>query len=787
MQGRQSAKPQIVVFFIGMVVVFAVLYVGRLLTTMPTVQQGQSSAVVEEPMSSTEFVRAEASLLEQIRADPNNAPLYRALGELYAHVGRFDRAIGTYSQAISLDTTHARTYLLRGIAYAGSNALANASADFERALGLDVTLSQAVAAEYLNLAHATQESQLALTYLTRALELAPTQEIYTERGLVYAALGDLTNAANDYEQAVAQSAQPATFSGQFYALGQLAFDAGLYSDALTYFNRAIALDANEAVYYYMRARTNEVLQDVTASAADYEQAALLDVTLSPVVLRDLATAAYDRRDYAAAMTYYTRLTNADPADFDAYFGLVLSMEAGGNAENAYNLFLQMVSRFNTDLEQVRNLAQLAVRFGWQEQVIALYGAVLQVDPADADAYVQVGYAYMMLGDRTRGLQYAEQGVSLAPNNAALQISLGRMYFLVGNNEQAQTAFMRAAQLAPSNAQIFANLGEVATATGQTQQAIDYYEHALSLDPNHLFARQHLAQIYVETGEYSMARAHYEVAISLAPQDVSLYQDSAQLQALLGDTAGAVALYQQAISLLPDDPQPYDALAQYYASLGDYDDAVTYFSFALEHDFANSKVEGSVYGVVERLAETFTAQGDLVNAINHYEYLVTAGINVNARLSELYRIRGGRYIQNGREDLAISDFERAFTLNPEDPDIYDSLVHLHFDRGLAAYTTQNYDVAIPDLERLVQLNVRSPEYELSAMLPDAYYQRAQRLENQGNFQLAIDDYNRAAQYQAFAPTVQLHLGDLYYRLGAHEQSLTAYRSYIQLTESRTSSQ
>ncbi|MEQ8673552.1 MAG: tetratricopeptide repeat protein [Aggregatilineales bacterium] len=782
MDRRQSSKPQIMVFFMGMVVVFAMLYAGRVISENASTDHAQASIVVEEPMSSTEFVRAEASLLEQIRAEPDSPALYRALGELYAHVGRYDRAVSIYSQAIALDTTHARTYLLRGIASVGSSALTNAATDFERALGLDPTLTRAVAAEYVNLAHHTQDSRLALGYLTRALELAPSQPMYTERGLVYAALGDLTNASADYEQAVALTDQPSTFAAQFYALGQMAFDSGLFNDALTYFSRAIALEDNEAVYYYMRARTHESLNDVAASATDYEQAALLDASLSPVVLRDLANAAYARSDYPAAVTYYTRLTTANPDDFDAQFGLILSTQSAGNPETAYALFTQMVTRFNTDLEQVRNLAQLAVRLGWQEQVISLYGAVLQVDPSDADAYVQIGYAYMMLGDRTRGLQYAEQGVQIAPNNATLQFSLGRMYFMAGNSEQAQAAFLRAGQLAPANAQIFANLGEVTSVMGETQQAISYYEQALRLDPNLLSARQHLANIYTEDGEYALARAHLEVALSLAPNDATLYQDSARLQALLGDSAGAVAMYQRAIELKPDDPQPYDVLAQYFVSIEDYPNAITYFTFALDHDFNGSDVEGGVYGVVERLAETFNAQGDLINAINYYEYLVNAQVNVNARLSELYRVRGGKFTRDGRTDLAIADYERGFSLNPEDPDIYDSLVRLHFDRGINAYLAQNYDVAIVDLGRLMQLNVTSPEIELSAMLHDAYYQRAQGLEDQGNFQLAIEDYLRASQYQAFAPTVQLHLGDLYYRLGAHEQSLTAYRSYIQLTRS-----
>ena len=110
---------------------------------------------------------------------------------------------------------------------------------------------------------------------------------------------------------------------------------------------------------------------------------------------------------------------------------------------------------------------------------------------------------------------------------------------------------------------------------------------------------------------------------------------------------------------------------------------------------------------------------------------------------------------------------------------DALVNLRFARGTNAYNTANYDLAIADFERLAGLGVQLNTVDLNTLRYSAYYLRAQSRESDGFYTLALEDYARASEHPAYAPSALLHSGDLYYRLGQHEESLQAYRTYFQL--------
>ncbi len=780
-QGRRSAKPQVIVFMVALVAIFVLLYSDKLFNALsPFPSSNAQSTLVEQSLTTNEFIRQEAQLREQIRTDPENATHYRALGQLYLQVNRFDRALGAFNDALARDASSAVAYLRRGLAYAGLGDLSNASADYERTLSLESGLSATVSREYVALSHRTQNPTFAIAYLTRALDLAPTIDIFTERGHVHAALGDLVNAAADYENALRLADDTQLYGAYFYNLGQLAESAHLYQEAITYFDRAIALNNEEATYFYMRARVYDLLEQAQNAMSDYEYAITLSDDLQPTILRDLASRAYEQANFSQAITFYTRLIDLTPDDLFPYRQRAVSYHRMGDNVAAFGDLNMIIERFPDNPQVYRDVAWMSVQVENYDQALRFYNLAYELDPDNLDTYRQIGRTHLSLGQTGQALNVFTQIAQRQPDDPQSYRDLGFMYQAIGDDARAQNAFAQVLSYNGATVQDYDALATLFVNTGQWQSAIDVYSQGLALSPQNVMLRRKIAWTHAQIGEIARARAHYDIALGLAPDDPQTSRELAHLYQQIGERETARVTYERVIEIAPDDPQSHDDMGQFLVSIGQVAEALPYFATALERDFTSSQVSGGLYGVVERRAEAYFLLGDLSNTISNYEYLLASDVVVNARLAEVYALRGANYRQTNREDLAIADFERAFALMPDQISYRDAVVNLRYLRGTDAYNTANYDLAIADFERLAMLGVQLNNADINTLRYSAYYLRAQSREGVGLYTLALEDYARASEHPAYAPSALLHSGDLHYRLGQHEESLQAYRTYFQLT-------
>lgn len=94
----------------------------------------------------------------------------------------------------------------------------------------------------------------------------------------------------------------------------------------------------------------------------------------------------------------------------------------------------------------------------------------------------------------------------------------------------------------------------------------------------------------------------------------------------------------------------------------------------------------------------------------------------------YQNRANANFVMGEYDTAITDYNRAIELNPKEPSVY-------FSRGLAHFNKQSYTPAIADFDMVIQLDPKE------AM---AYFKRGNALEKTGNFERALGDYQKAVE-------------------------------------------
>lgn len=125
-----------------------------------------------------------------------------------------------------------------------------------------------------------------------------------------------------------------------------------------------------------------------------------------------------------------------------------------------------------------------------------------------------------------------------------------------------------------------------------------------------------------------------------------------------------------------------------------------------------------------LATVYYQMGDEMQTLNASSKI----IELDPEDGMAYYNRGSIYSNLGLYEKALQDLNRTIELMPDYPSAYNN-------RGLVHEKMEHFTEAIDDFNKAIELENS----------PVAYYNRANTRFEQGEYKLALDDYNNALQY------------------------------------------
>ena len=143
--------------------------------------------------------------------------------------------------------------------------------------------------------------------------------------------------------------------------------------------------------------------------------------------------------------------------------------------------------------------------------------------------------------------------------------------------------------------------------------------------------------------------------------------------------------------------------------------------------------------------------------------IPTDITVTANPAEANYFRGNAYHYKGDYDRAIADWDRAIQLKPDYADAYNN-------RGLTYDSKGDHDRAIADYDKAVQLK---PDFA------EAYLGRGAAYNYKGDYDRAIADYDKAVQLKPDYAGAYNNRGIAYDSKGDHDQAIADYGKAIQL--------
>lgn len=132
-------------------------------------------------------------------------------------------------------------------------------------------------------------------------------------------------------------------------------------------------------------------------------------------------------------------------------------------------------------------------------------------------------------------------------------------------------------------------------------------------------------------------------------------------------------------------------------------------------------------------------------------------------SSEYIARGNGYLKDGKKQEAISSFNKAVALNPNNIDAYES-------RGAAHFYNGQYALAAADFDRVLKTN----PYRVST-----YTAYASVLAAQGRFNDALEVLNIVERLNAATPETYFARAGVYYMLGKYDLAVADYTRVLQV--------
>lgn len=225
------------------------------------------------------------------------------------------------------------------------------------------------------------------------------------------------------------------------------------------------------------------------------------------------------------------------------------------------------------------------RQGEHEKARALFGAVLDDNPRQADAlhldglslhalgrhseamqrivdaiavkplepvfHVSAGAVAVAGGDALAALGHYKRALELDPENADACNNLGVALRSLGRFPEAEAVLRHAIRLRPDGAGAQLNLGVVLRSLGKTDEALAAFRKTVEIDPTLAAAHNNLGNALKSQRRYDEALASLDRAVELEPAYADAHFNRALVLAARGDPEAAEAAFAAAITLRRD--------------------------------------------------------------------------------------------------------------------------------------------------------------------------------------------------------------------------------------------
>ena len=289
----------------------------------------------------------------------------------------------------------------------------------------------------------SNERQKVVAEIKRNEEKFTASQLY-QRGAECYSKGELANAVNFYNQAIAMDSQ---YAAPLTGLGWIYNDQEQYAKAIEYFQKSIALYDGFAVPY-----------------------------------NGLSYAYNYSNEFNKAIEYANKAVQLDPKYAAAWNNIGFAYNNLGNYDKAienYNKAMAMAPNDEVPFANAGNVYYKQKNF---TKALEYYQKSININSNHSGVWYNLGNIYGQKGEINKAIDSYKKATALDPQNVRAWIMAGYLNNQQKNFEEAKRCFKKALKINPNSASAWAGLGFAYDGAEDYSNSLEAYKKAVELEP-----------------------------------------------------------------------------------------------------------------------------------------------------------------------------------------------------------------------------------------------------------------------------------------------------------------
>lgn len=377
----------------------------------------------------------------------------------------------------------------------------------------------------------------------------------------------------------------------------------------------------------------------------------------PAQLKASAREHIAKNEYPAAIIQLKNALQKQPESGEARLMLGEALLATGDVAGAESELRKASEQAATADKATALLARAMVLQGQHKKVDDTYRKTqLKDKTAQADLWLAVADARMGLGQNDRAREAVDAALEASPGHAAALVARARLLASAGKFDEAQAVLAQVLQQHPSDAAALKFQGDLLFyGLNQPDKALPLYEKALAARPSFHEARAGVVRVHLRMGRLDEAVKTLQQLKAVADGQSPTLLLEGQIAMLQGDLKAARAAAQKLLKKLPDN-----AWALELAGVIEYQAGALVQAEPLLEKAVSAAPDANL--ARRTLIQVQLRKGDVQKALS----LLPEGLDASKDAS-LLGVAAQAYLVSGNAALAQRYFEKAATLDPQDPE------------------------------------------------------------------------------------------------------------------------
>lgn len=256
----------------------------------------------------------------------------------------------------------------------------------------------------------------------------------------------------------------------------------------------------------------------------------------------------------------------------------LLLSAGRDTE-AESLAAALLSSAPKNVDVLGLNVMIAKKNGNSAQKTQFLRQILQVDPQNPDANIELGSEQALKRNYRSARDYYRKALAADPENEEALFGFGKMSYYLEKDDDAKKSFNKILEINSQNASALSYLAKFEAEKLQYRKAVEYVNKAIQYEPDNGDYYLDLGTYSRFSGKYDDAEKAWKKAVELEPDYFLGYAYLAGLCEEQDRRADALAYYKKVVEKNPEYYYAYESIAMFEWEKGNYSAARAAFDAA----------------------------------------------------------------------------------------------------------------------------------------------------------------------------------------------------------------